>query len=332
MPPSASGRMISHYRLLEKLGEGGVGEVYRAEDTVLRRIVALKFLHSKGDAERSLNERFLREAQAGAALEHQNICPTYGIEDHGGQTFIVMGYVDGEPLSARIKKGLKLGEALDIAIGVGEGLDYAHQNGVIHRDVKAANILLTKTGVPRISDFGIARIEKRSRLTTPGAVIGTVNCMAPEQLMAGEVDRRTDIWALGVLLYHMLTGRRPFSRGNVGKTINAILREAAPDASAADARLPPELCGIAVKAMSKAREDRYQHAGEMVVDLRRVKTALSPEQSSMTLHSVEAVEPSSRTVTLAPGWLPAAKLKWPVLALLAVLLAVLMMVLFSMRR
>lgn len=331
MVPPVPDRIISHYRLLEKLGEGGVGEVYRAEDTVLRRIVALKFLHSRGDAEHGLHERFLREAQAGAALEHPNICPTYGMENYDGQFFIVMGYVDGEPLSARIKKGLKLAEALNIAIGVGEGLDYAHQNGVIHRDVKAANILLTKSGVPRISDFGIARIEKRSRLTSPGAVIGTVNCMAPEQLMATETDRRTDIWAMGVLLYHMLTGRRPFARGNVGKTINAILHEAAPDAQAADPRLPAELCRIAAKALAKAREDRYQHAGEMVVDLRQVRASLTPEESAMVLNSAEVIEPLSRTMTLAPGWLPAAKLKWPVLAFLIGLLAVLMLVLFSMR-
>lgn len=324
--------MVSRYRLLEKLGEGGVGEVYRAEDTLLRRDVALKFLHSRNVDERSLHARFLREAQAGAALEHPNICPTYGIEDHEDGPFIVMGFVDGEPLSARIRKGLTLGEAMEIAIGVGEGLAHAHRHGVVHRDVKAANILLTREGVARLSDFGIARIEKRSRLTMPGAVIGTVSSMAPEQLLAAEVDRRADIWAMGVLLHQMATGRRPFARRNARKTINAILLEPAANPCDFDSRLPAELGRISVKAMSKAPEDRYQQAEDMVADLRRAMDGLTPELRSMALNMVEPIEATSPTVTLAPGWLPASKVNWQLIAILCGLLALMMLVLEWMRR
>lgn len=191
-------RAGSHYRLHDKLGQGGMGEVYRAEDTRLRRAVALKFITASA-SERSARARFLREAQAAAGLDHPNICPVYGFEEADGLPFIVMALIDGTSLARRMGDRITLGAALDWMIGIGEGLKYAHEHGVIHRDIKAGNVLLTNSGTPRITDFGLAIIEDRSRLTAPGSVMGTVQCMAPEQLVGEDADRRTDIWAAGVL-------------------------------------------------------------------------------------------------------------------------------------
>jgi serine/threonine-protein kinase len=269
-----TGETIAHYRILEKLGEGGMGVVYKAEDARLRRLVALKFLSATTASDAKAAARFLREAQAGGGLDHPNICRVHGLEEHDGRAFIVMAFVEGESLARRIRAGLRLGEALDIAIQVGEGLRAAHERGIVHRDVKPANILVTPEGVAKITDFGLALVQDRSRLTVPGTVMGTMTTMAPEQLRAEDADPRTDVWALGVVLYEMCTGRLPFVRADAVKLTKAILEEDPLKPSTVHPMLPTDLDGIVEKALAKARDDRYQHVDGLVADLRSLRRTL----------------------------------------------------------
>ena len=205
------GSTISHYKITEKLGEGGMGVVYKAEDTTLERAVALKFLadHLLNDDE--AKERFLREAKAAAALHHPNICPVYEIAEADGKTFIAMAFLEGDSLEERITQGpLSLKDALDIARQTAEGLQAAHDKGVFHRDIKPANILISPEGRPTIMDFGLARLTEASRLTKVDTAMGTVAYMSPEQAQGMEVDSRSDLWSLGCVLYEMVSGQRPF--------------------------------------------------------------------------------------------------------------------------
>jgi len=327
MDSAMTGQVISHFRLLDKLGEGGMGEVYRAEDTLLRRIVALKFLTSSNASERSMQARFLREAQAGAGLDHPNICPVYGFEQIGERSFIVMAFVDGAPLSRRMHEGITLREAVEWTIGIGEGLKHAHDYGIVHRDIKAANILISKSGIPRITDFGLAKIQDRSRLTVPGSVMGTISCMAPEQLMAEDADRRTDIWAWGVLFYEMLTGCRPFDRGSVEKTMRAILSEQAPPLNSFEPLLPSDLNWMLQKAMSKSRSERYQHADDFITDLRVARKRLKPEHENLALRPASSGGAPTRSKTLRSASRLPGGLGWP-MAITAVLLFGVLVALF----
>jgi len=302
-----TGDTIGHYRVLEKLGEGGMGVVYKAEDTRLRRLVALKFLSARTAPEAQAEARFLREAQAGGGLDHPNVCRVHGLEEHEGRAFIVMAFVEGESLARRIRSGLKLGEALDIAIQVGEALKAAHERGILHRDVKPANILVGAEGTAKLTDFGIAFVRDRSRLTLPGTVMGTLTYMAPEQLRAEDADPRTDIWALGVVLYEMCAGRLPFDRADAVKLTKAILEEDPLKPSAIHPMLTQEFDEIVEKALAKAREDRYQHLDGLVADLRSLRRRLTPEQEAFACSVPEigrdAPSEAASAATRARSWI-----------------------------
>ena len=206
-----TGETISHYRITEKLGEGGMGVVYKAEDTKLERPVALKFLAPHAIEDPEHKARFVREAKAAARLDHQNICPIYEIDEAEGQTFLAMAYLEGQTLKDKItERPLKLDEALDIAIQTAQGLKAAHQKEIVHRDIKPANLMLTEEGQVKIMDFGLAQLADRSRLTKTTTMLGTPAYMSPEQARREQTDRRTDIWSLGVVIYEMVTGRLPF--------------------------------------------------------------------------------------------------------------------------
>jgi len=213
------GRTISHYEILEKLGEGGMGVVYKARDTKLNRDVALKFLPAGLTSDEESRKRFVREAQAAAALEHPNICPVHEIGEADGHTFIVMPCIGGASLADRIKDGpLNIDEALNIVIQICRGLARAHDNGIVHRDVKPGNILIDEHGLVKIVDFGLAKLGSLTKMTVVGTTMGTVSYMSPEQARGDEVDHRSDIWALGVVLYEMVTGRVPF-RGEYDQAV-----------------------------------------------------------------------------------------------------------------
>jgi len=302
-----AGDTIGHYRVLEKVGEGGMGVVYKAEDTRLRRLVALKFLSARTAPDAQAEARFLREAQAGGGLDHPNVCRVHGLEEHEGRTFIVMAFVEGESLARRIRSGLKLGEALDIAIQIGEGLKAAHERGILHRDVKPANILVSAEGTAKLTDFGIAFVRDRSRLTLPGTVMGTLTYMAPEQLRAEDADPRTDIWAIGVALYEMCTGRLPFDRADAVQLTKAILEDDPLKPSRIHPTLTEELDGIVEKALAKAREDRYQHLDGLVADLRSLRKRLTPGQEALACSipktGHDAPSEAASAATRARSWI-----------------------------
>ena len=267
------GRTLSHYRITEKLGEGGMGVVYKAEDTKLRRTVALKFLHADAIEDAEAKERFLREAQAAAGLDHPNICTVYEIDEVEGETFLAMAYVEGRTVKDKIRdRPLKLEAAIDIAVQTAEGLKAAHQKGVVHRDIKAANLMLTEEGQVKIMDFGLALLAEQSRLTKTSTILGTPAYMSPEQAERRPTDRRTDTWSLGVVIYEMVTGRLPFAGERQEAVLYAISNQEPEPVTALRAGLPMELEFIVGKALAKDPADRYQHVEEMIVDLRALKT------------------------------------------------------------
>ena len=277
---TAADRTISHYRLLEKIGEGGMGVVYKAVDTKLNRTVALKFLAAHLTEDPTAKERFRREAQAAAAVDHANICTVHEIDEAGGQMFIAMAYVEGRSLDKKIGAGpLELNEALDIAMQTAQGLQAAHERDVVHRDIKSSNLMLTPQGQVKILDFGLARLADRSRLTKTETVVGTVSCMSPEQAERKPTDRRTDIWSLGVLLYEMVTGRLPFEGDREQAVLYAIVHQEPTPITALRVGIPIELDHYVGKALAKDPDERYQHIEDMVVDLRALKRASSSSAS-----------------------------------------------------
>lgn len=281
---------ISHYRIIKKLGEGGMGEVYLAEDTKLRRKVALKFLTTNLTKNEELLHRFEQEAQAASALSHPNVAHIYEIGDSGGTHFIAMEYIEGEPLDQKIGGSpAAVAVILDIAIQIADALDEAHGQGIIHRDIKSSNIMITPRGRVKVLDFGLAKLSRRvdsngsasesaiaTRVkTSPGVVLGTVNYMSPEQALGREVDHRTDIFSFGVVLYEMATGRLPFSGETVTETIDRIVH-AQPEAIARlNYDLPAELEVIIKKALRKDRNQRYQNIHDLLVDLRDLRGELN---------------------------------------------------------
>jgi tetratricopeptide (TPR) repeat protein/tRNA A-37 threonylcarbamoyl transferase component Bud32/TolB-like protein len=269
------GRTISHYRILEQLGEGGMGVVYRAEDTTLKRAVALKFISTRALADATARARFVHEAQAAASLDHPNIGTIHEIGEADGQLFIVMALVEGQSLGERIAEGpLPLARALEIALQVAEGLEAAHARGITHRDIKPANILLTSRGQAKILDFGLAASPEMTQLTQPGTTLGTVAYMSPEQARGESADARSDLWALGVVLHEMLTGGRPFRGDGEQAVLRAVLNDPPPPVTGLRTGIPIEIDRILEKALAKDPRERYQHADELLADLRRVKRQL----------------------------------------------------------
>jgi serine/threonine protein kinase/Tfp pilus assembly protein PilF len=269
-----AGDSSSRYRILEKLGEGGMGIVYKAEDTKLKRTVALKFLRREALVGGAQRTRFIREAQAAAALDHPSICTVYEIDDGGDQVFISMAYLEGISLSQRIRSGpLPLDEALDIAIQIAQGLEAAHRRGVVHRDIKSPNIMITTDGHAKIMDFGLAKIAGRGEDTKTKVLAGTVAYMSPEQARCEEVDHRTDIWSLGVCLYEMIAGHPPFDGDYDQAIIYNIINEAPKPLPMVRPGVPPELDRVVATAMAKNPEDRYQLAAEMLADLKAMRAA-----------------------------------------------------------
>jgi serine/threonine protein kinase/Flp pilus assembly protein TadD len=266
------GKTISHYRITHKLGEGGMGVVYRAEDTVLKRTVALKFL--PGDLTRNpeAKERFIREAQAASALDHPNICTIFEVNEVEGQTFIAMACVEGGSVKDRLAAGpLDVDLAAEIAAQVADGLQEAHEKGIVHRDIKSANVMLTRKGQARIMDFGLAKLSSGTRLTRTGITMGTVAYMSPEQVRGEDVDRRTDVWSLGVLLYEMVTGRLPFQAEYEPAAMYSILNENPRPLAAFRQDVPVELEHIVETALAKAVEERYRTTADMAGDLRAMR-------------------------------------------------------------
>jgi serine/threonine protein kinase len=276
-----TGRSISHYRVLEKLGEGAMGVVYKAEDDRLRRTVALKFLSPQSFGCSEERKRFLREAQAGAMLDHPNVATVYEVEEAEGRTFIVMAFVDGPSVAGKLLFGsLPVDEALDIAIQAGQGLQEAHENGIVHRDVKPSNLMVSNKGQVKITDFGLAQMAGRSRLTRSGTTMGTPAYMAPEQALGAPTDRRCDIWSLAVTLYEMLAGRAPFEGEHEQAIVYSIINEEPEPLSARRTGLPVELNRILAKALAKNPGERYQHVDEFLVDLRAVRKKMHANRTA----------------------------------------------------
>jgi len=271
------GQTISHYKITAKLGEGGMGEVYLATDTSLDRQVALKFLPESLQKDPEARERLIREAKAASRLHHPNILTIHAVEHHEGRDFIVMEYVEGKPLTESSREAHRsIPQVLDLAIAVADGLQKAHAAGVIHRDLKPANILIDSDGVPRLVDFGLAKVRGTDKLTKTGSTLGTVAYMSPEQAMGQEIDARSDIFSFGAVLYELITGRTPFQGAHEAAITYAIINEAAEPMSRFKAGMPVELERIVAKSLAKSPAERYQSVAEMAADLRalqRVQTS-----------------------------------------------------------
>ena len=322
-----TGQTLAHYRILEKLGEGGMGVVYKAEDTRLRRTVALKLLRDSAQADEDLRARFIREAQAAAVLEHPNICQVYELNSHDGHLFLAMAFADGFPLS-RLRGPARpsLFHTLRIVIQIAEGLQHAHNKGIVHRDIKTENIILSPNGVPRITDFGLALVRDRSRLTRPGTIMGTVTHMSPEQALAQPTDRRSDIWSLAVVLYDLAEGRLPFSAPNPQSTLALVTAGPLPPLTSVPEPHRKELNRILVKALAKKPPERYQYIDDFIVDLRAILAKLPHEAYQP---SNPAPNPDAPTLT-DPALLPQPK-PLPLLLAPAVILLLLAVYLLFFR-
>ncbi len=326
------GSTISHYKIVEKLGEGGMGVVYKADDTKLNRQVALKFLAEHLLSDPEAKERFLREAQAAAALHHPNVCPVHEIDEVDGKTFLAMAFLEGESLEDRIAQGpLSIKEALDIARQVAEGLEAAHEKGIVHRDIKPANVMVDAKDHATIMDFGLARLTEASRLTKVDTAMGTVAYMSPEQAQGMEVDSRSDIWALGCVLYEMVSGQRPFLGQYDQALLYEIVHEEPQPLTGLRTGVPVELELLVAKCLEKERDDRYGSAQEVSRDLRKLGEKLRSGRSTIlrtaqmtgavtaAITGAQTLNPAS---TLPPDAVVVAKRKLRLLQALAVVFAI----------
>jgi len=268
------GSTISHYKILEKLGEGGMGVVYKAEDTKLDRTVALKFLPAHVSVNEETKARFMQEAKAAAALNHANICTIHGVEEDVGKMFIVMEYIEGGTLREKIPFK-KLDDAVSVASQIGEALQEAHAKGIVHRDIKADNIMLTAKGQAKVMDFGLAKLKGSLKLTKTSSTVGTLGYMAPEQIQGGEVDLRSDIFSYGVLLFEMLTGKLPFRGEHEAAMLYSIVNEEPQPIEQFRQEVSPLLANLINRCLEKDPADRYQHMDDLVSELRRTQKKTS---------------------------------------------------------
>jgi serine/threonine protein kinase/Tol biopolymer transport system component len=305
------GQTISHYKVVEKLGEGGMGIVYKAQDTNLDRFVALKFLPAHLAASEQDKARFIQEAKSASALNHPNVCTIHDIQEHDGQLFIVMEFVDGQTLQEK-KSILSQKQALDIGIQIADGLAAAHEKGIVHRDIKPENIMIRKDGIVQIMDFGLAKLKGASRLTKEGSTVGTAGYMSPEQVQGQDADHRSDIFSLGVLLFEMLSGQPPFKGVHETAIAYEIVNVDSPPLSSIKPNIPPELDAIVLECLEKDPKERTQSASQISVDLKRYRRESSKQRASritaarpiMKSQEYDAVQPVAQMENKNRSFLP----------------------------
>ena len=286
------GETILHYKILEKLGEGGMGVVYKAEDTRLNREVAIKFLPSQISNNQEEQKRFKIEAQAAASLNHPNISTIYAIEESQDKTFIVMEYINGQELKKKIDAGdINFEEALDMVIKIADGLKLAHLKGIIHRDIKSSNIMVTNDGNVKIMDFGLAKVRGSDMVTKAGSTLGTAAYMSPEQITAKNIDHRTDIWSLGIVFYEMLTGELPFKAEYDAAWAYQILNEKILPPSELDRKIPSQIDTVVLKMLEKDKTQRYATSEDFIVSINEVRKDLRGAETKQQTQKAIAVLP-----------------------------------------